>query len=62
MYYTVVYATVVTNHSQSVSGGMLSLTLTGLNEFTRYNVSVSAFTVAIGPESSPITVITDEDG
>ncbi|XP_065845962.1 phosphatidylinositol phosphatase PTPRQ-like isoform X2 [Oscarella lobularis] len=61
VYYTVVYATVMTNHSQLVPGEMLSLTLTGLNEFTRYNVSVSAFTVAIGPESSPITVTTDED-
>ena len=52
----------MTNRSQLVPGGMLSLTLTGLNEFTRYNVSVRAFTVAIGPESLPISVTTDEDG
>ena len=61
--YTVVYAAGITYRSKLVSGGILSLTLTGLNEFTRYNVSVSAFTLgSIGPESSPISVITDEDG
>ena len=52
----------MTNRSQLVPGEMLSLTLTGLNAFTRYSVSISAFTVAIGPESSPISVTTDEDG
>ncbi|XP_065845955.1 usherin-like isoform X2 [Oscarella lobularis] len=51
----------MTNRSQLVPGEMLSLTLTGLNAFTRYSVSISAFTVAIGPESSPISVTTDED-
>ena len=36
--------------------------LTGLNEFTKYNISVLAFTVKRGgPPSSTITVTTDED-
>ena len=36
--------------------------LTGLNEFTKYNISVLAFTVkGDGPVSSTITVTTDED-
>ena len=36
--------------------------LTGLNKFTKYNISVLAFTVkGDGPVSSTITVTTDED-
>ena len=36
--------------------------LEGLNEFTKYNISVVAFTVkGGGPPSSTITVTTDED-
>ena len=36
--------------------------LTGLNKFTKYNISVLAFTVkGDGPLSSTITVTTDED-
>ena len=36
--------------------------LKGLNEFTKYNISVLAFTVkGGGPPSSTITVTTDED-
>ena len=36
--------------------------LTGLNEFTKYNISVLAFTVkGGGPPSSAITVSTEED-
>ena len=37
--------------------------LNGLNEFTNYSVQVSAFTSkGHGPNSAPLTVMTDEDG
>ena len=37
-------------------------TLSGLQEYMLYNISVRAFTnVGPGPYSSPVTVITDED-
>ena len=38
-------------------------TLSGLQEYVQYNISVRALTVVgPGPYSTPITVITDEDG
>ena len=48
--------------SQTVDAPTRQVDLTGLNEFTKYNISVLAFTVkGDGPPSSTITVTTDED-
>lgn len=49
--------------AMSVNMSSQSLEITGLEPFTYYDVWVSAFTVAgNGPQSRPVTVITDEDG
>ena len=48
--------------TQTVDAPTRQVDLTGLNEFTKYNISVLAFTVkGDGPLSSTITVTTDED-
>ena len=48
--------------SKTVDAPTRQVDLTGLNEFTKYNISVLAFTVkGGGPPSSTITVTTDED-
>ena len=48
--------------TQTVDAPTRQVDLTGLNEFTKYNISVVAFTVkGDGPQSSTITVSTDED-
>lgn len=41
--------------------GVLSVTVTGLDEYTLYEVQVSAVTVAEGPPAS-VQVRTDSDG
>ena len=47
--------------SVNVSGGTLNTVLNGLNNFTTYNVSVAAFTVAAGPSSTELET-TSENG
>ena len=48
--------------TQTVDAPTRLIDLTGLNKFTKYNISVLAFTVkGGGPLSSTITVTTDED-
>ena len=48
--------------TQTVNASASQVDLTGLNKFTKYNISVLAFTVkGGGPLSSTITVTTDED-
>ena len=48
--------------TQTVDAPTRQVNLTGLNEFTKYDITVSAFTVkGGGPPSSAITVTTDED-
>ena len=48
--------------TQTVNASASQVELTGLNKFTKYNISVLAFTVkGDGPLSSTITVSTDED-
>ena len=48
--------------TQTVDAPTRQVDLTGLNEFTKYNISVLAFTVKRdGPPSSTITGTTDED-
>ena len=45
------------------SGPVLTLNLTGLEEFVEYNISVRAYTsTGPGPYSDPVTVRTLEDG
>ena len=48
--------------TQTVNASASQVELTGLNKFTKYNISVLAFTVkGDGPPSSTITVSTAED-
>ena len=47
--------------SVNVSGESLYTVLSGLNNFTTYNVSVAAFTVAAGPSSAELET-TSENG
>ena len=48
--------------TQTVDAPTKQVELEGLNEFTKYNISVLAFTLkGDGPPSSTITVTTDED-
>ena len=48
--------------TQTVGAPYREVELEGLNEFTKYNISLLAFTVkGDGPQSSTITVSTDED-
>ena len=48
--------------TQTVDASTRQVELEGLNEFTKYNISVLAFTVkGDGPQSATITVTTDED-
>ena len=47
--------------SLAVSGDTLYTVLSGLNNFTTYNVSVTAFTVDTGPSSTELET-TSENG
>ena len=47
--------------SVNVSGDTLYTVLSGLNNFTTYNVSVAAYTVAAGPSSAELET-TSENG
>ena len=47
----------------NTSGPVLTLNLTGLEEYVEYNISVRAYTsTGPGPYSDPVTVRTLEDG
>lgn len=49
--------------AMSVNKSSHNLEITGLEPFTSYDVWVAAFTDAgSGPSSTPVTVVTDEDG
>ena len=64
--YEVVFESVERNSTpkkQNVTASSRGTTLAGLQEYVRYNISVRASTsVGPGPYSTPLTVITDEDG
>ena len=48
--------------TSTVNTSMLSINLTGLQEFVDYNISVRAYTSAgPGPYSDPVTEMTDTD-
>ena len=62
--YTVTYRSLPTGSAQTnkVTAPASETTLTGLNEYTNYSITVFASTSnAGGRESTPIVVITDED-
>lgn len=61
--YTVTYKALLGGSSQTVvSAPTTQTTLTGLNEFTNYRITVFASTAkGDGPASVPTYVITDED-
>jgi len=44
----------------NVSDSPLQYTITDLEAFTNYSITVAAFTVLIGPESDILTVLTEE--
>ena len=65
MSYTVTYRWLPSGSSQTRNVGAPEnqTTLTGLNEFTHYSITVFASTSKGGGiKSTPIVVITDEDG
>ena len=63
--YTVTYRALLPDgphQTQQVTAPTRSATLTGLNEYTNYSITVFASTIkGDGNKSDPITVITDED-
>ena len=44
----------------NVSDSSLQHTITDLEAFTNYSITVAAFTVLIGPESATVTALTEE--
>ncbi len=53
----------VTEYTNSSDSAVLEITLTGLEEYVEYNVSLRAYTaVGSGPFSPEITLLTPEDG
>jgi len=44
----------------NVSDSPLQYTITDLEAFTNYSITVAAFTVLIGTESATVTVLTEE--
>ena len=48
--------------AQQVNTTSTNAELSGLNFYTNYTIVVQAFTVAFGPTSDAITVLTGEDG
>ena len=53
----------ITQNVRTVNGSTTSIKLEELEKFTKYNISVSAFTSkGDGPLSDEVTVSTDEDG
>lgn len=59
-YYTVAYNRSSGSPSEQ-NATSNNVTLSGLEKFDEYTVTVRAVTVADGPPSSPITVSTDQD-
>ena len=60
--YTVAYNRSSGSPSElNVASNNNNVTLSGLQKFVKYTVTVRAVTVADGPPSSPITVSTDQD-
>ena len=52
----------ITNTTELISEQQSSYIIQNLEEFTNYSIEVTAVTVGEGPYSSPIIVITDQDG
>ena len=44
------------------SGAATMIQLSGLEIFSNYTITVRGFTVALGEESDPFTIMTNEDG
>ena len=52
----------ITTTTELIPEQQLSYTIENLEEFTNYTIEVTAVTVGEGPYSTPIIVITDQDG
>ena len=64
LYYTVTYRALPSGSAQtrSVSAPANQMTLTGLNKYTNYSITVFASTnKGAGNVSAPIFIVTDED-
>lgn len=61
-FYSVSVFEVETGINATFSSMFESITLQNLHPYYTYSVEVSANTIAPGPYSSPLTVITDQDG
>ena len=60
--YGVAMDTNITNTTELIPEQQLSYIIQNLEEFTNYSIEVTAVTVGEGPFSTPIIVITDQDG
>ena len=60
--YGVAMDTDITNTTELIPEQQLTYTIENLEEFTNYSIEVTAVTVGEGSYSSPIIVITDQDG
>ena len=60
--YGVAIDTDITNTTELIPEQQLTYIIENLEEFTNYSIEVTAVTVGEGPYSSPIIVITDQDG
>ena len=52
----------ITTTTELIPEQQLSYIIENLEEFTNYSIEVTAVTVGEGPYSTPIIVITDQDG
>ena len=60
--YGVAMDTNITTTTELIPEQQLSYIIENLEEFTNYNIEVTAVTVGEGPYSTPIIVVTDQDG
>ena len=60
--YGVAIDTDITNTTELIPEQQSSYIIQNLEEFTNYSIEVTAVTVGEGPYSTPIIVITDQDG
>ena len=52
----------ITTTTELIPEQQLSYIIHNLEEFTNYSIEVTAVTVGEGPFSTPIIVVTDQDG
>ena len=51
-----------TGQARVVNTAVTSVTVAALAPFTSYNLTVAAETIALGPSTSPLQIVTPQDG